>query len=127
MPIAAPDGPPLVAFSRIADLLGVSAAARALSLQKSSVSHSLIRLEREVGAALVDRSTRHLRLTDAGVALRPPALRIRADVDEAATALDGLAGVARGTLRVSLPFTVAVALVSPKRAFGTARRTGLDP
>ncbi|BCM82280.1 LysR family transcriptional regulator [Methylobacterium indicum] len=103
----------LRAFARIADLLSVSAAARALSVPKSSISRSLARLERDVGATLVDRSTRHLRLTDAGVALYPHALRIAVDVDEAAAALDGLAGVARGTLRVSLPFTVAVALVSP--------------
>lgn len=103
----------LRAFARIADLLSVSAAARALRRPKSSVSRSLARLERDVGAALVARSTRHLRLTDAGAALRPHALRITADVDEAAAALDGMAGVPRGTLRVSLPFTVAVALVSP--------------
>ncbi len=103
----------LRAFARIADFSSVSAAARALSLPKSSVSRSLARLERDVGAALVDRSTRHLRLTDVGIALRPHALRICADVDEAALALDGLAGLARGTLRVSLPFTVAVAVVSP--------------
>ena len=44
---------------------------------------------------------------------RPHALRILADVDEAGTALDGFAGVPRGTLRVSVPFTLAVALVSP--------------
>ncbi len=47
------------------------------------------------------------------MALYPHAMRIAVNVDEAAAALDGLAGVARGTLRVSLPFTVAVALVSP--------------
>lgn len=103
----------LRAFARIADLLSVSAAARALSVPKSSVSRSLARLERDVGATLVDRSTRHLRLTDAGVTLRPHALRICADVDDAEAALDGIAGVPRGTLRVSLPFTVAAAVVSP--------------
>lgn len=103
----------LRAFARIADLLSVSAAARALSLPKSSVSRSLVRLERDIGAALVERSTRHLRLTDAGVLLRPHALRICAEVDEAAAALDGVSDTPRGTLRVSLPFTVAVALVSP--------------
>ena len=103
----------LRAFARIADLLSVSAAARLLGVPKSTVSRSLARLERDIDTALVDRSTRHLRLTDAGILLRPHALRILADIDEAETALDGLAGVPRGTLRVSLPFTVAVALVSP--------------
>ena len=103
----------LRAFARIADLEGVSAAARSLDLPKSTVSRALSRLERAVGAVLVDRSTRHLRLTDAGVLVRPHAVRILADVDEAGTALDGFAGVARGTLHVSAPFTVVVALLSP--------------
>lgn len=101
------------AFARVAELGGVSAAARSLALAKSTVSRSLTRLEAAVGATLVDRSTRHLRLTDEGVLFRPYALRILADVDEAGTALDGFAGVPRGILRVNVPFTIAVALVAP--------------
>jgi DNA-binding transcriptional LysR family regulator len=103
----------LRAFARITDLMSVSAAARALSLPKSGVSRALARLERQVGAALVDRSTRHLRLTDAGTLFRPHALRILADVDEARAAIDGIGGVPAGTLRVSLPFTIATAIVAP--------------
>jgi DNA-binding transcriptional LysR family regulator len=101
------------AFARIADLGSVSAAARSLDLPKSTISRSLARLEVAVGAMLVDRSTRHLRLSDAGVLFRPYAVRILADVDEAGTALDSFAGVPRGTLRVSAPFTFVVAILSP--------------
>lgn len=103
----------LRAFARITDLMSVSAAARALGLPKSGVSRALARLELDVGTVLVDRSTRHLRLTDAGTLFRPHALRILADVDEAGAALEGLGGAPAGTLRVSLPFTVATALVAP--------------
>ena len=63
--------------------------------------------------ARIDRSSRHLRLTDAGALFRPHSVRILADIDEAGTALDNFVGVPRGTLRVSAPFTFAVALVSP--------------
>jgi DNA-binding transcriptional LysR family regulator len=101
------------AFGRIADLGSVSAAARALDLPKSTVSRSLSRLEQTVGATLVDRSTRHLRLSDAGVLFRPYAARILADVDEAGTALDNFSGAPRGTLHVSAPFTFVVAILSP--------------
>ncbi len=101
------------AFARTADLGSVSAAARLLGLPKSTVSRSLTRLEATVGAVLIDRSIRHLRLTDAGVLFRPYAIRILADVDEAGTALDSFTGVPRGTLRVSAPFTFVVAIVSP--------------
>jgi DNA-binding transcriptional LysR family regulator len=101
------------AFARTADVGSVSAAARSLNLPKSTVSRSLARLEGVVGAMLIDRSARHLRLTDAGELFRPFALRILADVAEAGTALDNFTGVPRGTLRVSAPFTFVVAIVSP--------------
>lgn len=101
------------AFARIADLGSVSAAARLLDLPKSTISRSLARLELAVGAMLIDRSTRHLRLSDAGVLFRPYAMRILADVDEAGTALDNFAGTPRGTLHVSAPFTFVVAILSP--------------
>ena len=103
----------VLAFVRIAELTSISAAARSLALPKSTISRSLTRLEADVGAVLVERSPRHLRLTDAGILFRPYALRILADVDEAGTALDNFAGAPRGTLRISAPFTFAVAFLSP--------------
>ena len=103
----------LRAFVRIAELRSVSAAARALGAPKSSISRSLARLEAAVGAVLVERSTRHLRLTDAGTLLHPHALRILNDVDEAGNALGSFAGTPSGTLRVNAPFTFAVGLLAP--------------
>lgn len=101
------------AFVRIADLNSVSAAARAMGLPKSTISRSLTRLEAMIGSVLVERSTRHLRLTDAGVLFRPYAERILADVDEASTALESYGGVPRGRLRINAPFTFAVGLLAP--------------
>ena len=103
----------LRAFARIADLGGVSAAARALRMPKSSVSRSLVRLEETVGAVLVERSTRHLRLTDAGLLLRRHANRILDDVGEAENAIGGLVGAPRGDLRISAPFTFAAGPLAP--------------
>ncbi len=103
----------LRAFARIADLGGVSSAARALRMPKSSVSRSLARLEEAVGAVLVERSTRHLRLTDAGLLLRRHANRILDDVGEAENAIGGLVGAPRGDLRISAPFTFAAGPLAP--------------
>ena len=100
-------------FARIADLGSVSGAARVLKKPKSSVSRALARLEVVAGAALIERSTRRLRLTDAGRVLQRHAQRILDDVGEAENALGGLIGVARGTLRVSVPFTFASGLLAP--------------
>ena len=103
----------LRAFARIADLGSLSGAARALGMPKSSASRSLARLETAAGSALIERSTRHLRLTDAGRLLQRHARRILDDVGEAENALVGLVGVARGTLRVSVGFTFAVGPLAP--------------
>lgn len=103
----------LRAFVRIAELSSVSAAARALGAPKSSISRSLSRLEASVGAALMERSTRHLRMTDAGVLLLPHAIRILDDVDEASAALDGLAGTASGLLRINTSYAFGQGLIAP--------------
>ena len=103
----------LRAFVRIAELKSVSAAARALKAPKSSVSRALSRLEASAGTALVERSTRHLRLTDAGILLLPHAIRILDDLDEAGAALDGLAGTASGLLRVNASYAFGQGLIAP--------------
>ncbi len=97
----------LRAFARIADLGSISGAARILKMPKSSVSRALVRLEESFGALLVERSTRHLRLTDAGLLLQRHARRILDDVGEAENAVTGLIGQPRGELKVSAPFTFA--------------------
>ena len=103
----------LRAFVRIADLGNISAAARGLRLPKSSVSRLLGRLEEAVGASLIERSTRQLKLTDAGRLLRRHAVRILDDVGEAENALGGLIGKPSGTLRVSVGFTFAAGPLAP--------------
>ena len=97
----------LRAFARIADIGSVSGAARVLLMPKSTVSRALVRLEGAVGTALIERSTRHLRLTDAGLLLQRHARRILDDVGEAENAIGGLIGHPQGDLRVSVPFTFA--------------------
>jgi DNA-binding transcriptional LysR family regulator len=103
----------LRAFAHIAELGSVSGAARALRSPKSSVSRALARLEQAVGVVLVERSTRHLRLTDAGLLLHRHARRILDDVGEAENAISGLIGLPRGDLRVSVPFTFAAGPLAP--------------
>ncbi|MDR5776499.1 MULTISPECIES: LysR family transcriptional regulator [unclassified Caballeronia] len=97
----------LTVFSYIADLGSISATARALNMPKSSVSRALLRLEDAVGTVLVERSTRHLRLTDAGLLLKRHAKRILDDVGEAENAIGGLIGKPSGDLQINAPFTFA--------------------
>jgi len=100
-------------FARIIDAGSISGAARTLGMPKSSVSRSLVRIELAVGATLVERSTRRLRLTDAGLLLQRHAQRIMDEVSEAEDAITGFLGVPRGTLRVSAPPSFAAGPLAP--------------
>lgn len=97
----------LTAFARIADQGSISEAARSLKMPKSSVSRSLARLEEHVGAQLVERSTRQLRLTEAGLLLQRHAKRLLDEVGEIEDALAGLDGKPSGDLHVNVPMTFA--------------------
>lgn len=57
-------------FLAIADTLSITRAAERLHLTQPAVSRTLRALEAAVGVRLVDRSTHHLALTDAGHAFR---------------------------------------------------------
>lgn len=101
------------AFRRIAETGSLSATARLLGAPKSSMSRSIARLESEVGTVLLERSSRGLRLTDAGQLFLSHTELIMAEVDEAQLALDGLVGAPRGTLRINAAVTFAAGLIAP--------------
>jgi DNA-binding transcriptional LysR family regulator len=77
----------LSTFVEVADAGGVSAAARRLSLPKSIVSRRLQRLEQELGAQLLARTTRGASLTEAGASLREHAVRAIAELEAAREAV----------------------------------------
>ncbi len=66
----------LLVLAAVSDRGGVVAAADSLHLTPSAVSQQLVRLEREAGVALVDRSRRQARLTVAGEQLADHGRRI---------------------------------------------------
>jgi DNA-binding transcriptional LysR family regulator len=92
------------AFCQVVDHGGFTAAARALDRPKSSLSASVSRLEEQMGMRLLERTTRSLRLTEAGEALyrdmAPPFSQLRE------LAVDALAkgSQVQGTLRIAAPY-----------------------
>ncbi len=87
-------------FTRVVELGGFSAAARALHMTPSAVSKLIARLETRLGTRLFNRSTRRLQLTPEGGAFHERAMRVLADIDAAER--EAAAGaVPRGWLRVN--------------------------
>ena len=102
----------LETFVAVADAGGVSPAARRLGLPKSIVSRRLSRLEQELGAQLLTRTTRGAALTEAGATFREHAARVCAEMQ---AARDSIApeGDVRGLLRVSAPLSFGATHIAP--------------
>src|ERR1700754_4248267 len=101
------------AFVAVADLRGFAPAARKLRLSPSAVTRLIAALEDHLGARLLQRTTRQVRLTDVGTRYLERARRILADVEEA----DGAARAERnrpsGRLVVSAPLGFGRLHVAP--------------
>ena len=100
-------------FVTVADLRGFAPAARKLRLSPSAVTRLIAALEEHLGARLLQRTTRQVRLTDVGTRYLERARRILADVEEA----DGSAREERnrpsGRLVVSAPLGFGRLHVAP--------------
>lgn len=89
-----------------------SAAAESLAYTQSAVSQQIAALEREAGTKLVERSTRGVRLTDAGRAIVSHTDAILARLADAEAELEAIAGVRSGRVRVTA-FPTAAATLMP--------------
>ena len=112
-------------FVRVVEDGGFSAAARSLRLPKSSVSRAVSLLEEQLGARLLQRSTRRVRLTEAGTTFYERASRGLAGVEEAAAAVADLQGSLRGPIRVTAPVDAGVWVLAPLVARFVALHPGV--
>jgi len=90
-------------FVRAAELGGFSRAALEAGVKPSSVSRAITELETELGAALFNRSTRRLHLTEIGGAFLLRARRILDELEEAYTAASAFNARPQGILRLNVP------------------------
>ena len=113
-------------FVKIADAGNLSAAGRQLGLSLTSVSRQLMALEEALGTALVERSTRHLSLTEAGLLYYERAKQILEEVDEAERGLTAQKGAASGRLHVSAPSLLGRLRLAPMLPGFLAEQTGVS-
>ena len=88
----------LATFVAVAEEGSFTRASDRLHVVQSAVSAGVRNLERELGAALFDRSTHKVQLTDAGRALLPEARATLAAARAARDAVDAVRGGVRGTV-----------------------------
>ncbi|RAH99932.1 LysR family transcriptional regulator [Acuticoccus sediminis] len=113
-------------FVEICEAGGVTPAARRIGASKSVVSRRLARLEAELGARLVNRTTRGATLTPAGEAFKPHAEQMLAQFEAGRDAVrdDGSAIV--GRLRISASTSFGATHLAPVLAEFALRHPQLE-
>jgi DNA-binding transcriptional LysR family regulator len=112
-------------FVEVAQSLNMTRAAQALNLTQPSVSAAIAALEGRHGLRLFDRVGRSIELSEAGRAFLPEARGVLARAREAAQALDDLAGLRRGHLRIAASQTVATYWLPARMARFAQRHPGI--
>ena len=101
----------LNALIAVADHASFSAAARALHTVQSNVSTHVARLERELGATLIDRSTGQL--TDEGVTVVQRGRRVLGEIENIASDVAAMRDDVRGVVRTGIIGTTGRWLAPP--------------
>lgn len=97
----------------VADHGNFTRAAEALHVSQPTLSQQIKQLEREVGATLLDRSGRTVRLTDAGEAYARHGRLAIQGLDAAQRAVHDVHDLSRGHLRIAMTPTITAYLIGP--------------
>ena len=108
-----PDLEAMAIFAKIVETRGITAAATDLGLSAPTVSKALVRLEHRLGSRLINRTSRHFALTEAGQALAERAARLLADAEAAQDDLLAQSAAPRGLVRLAAPMSYGVTKVAP--------------
>ncbi|MBB5496555.1 LysR family transcriptional regulator [Paraburkholderia sp. MM5384-R2] len=111
-------------FVRIAERQSFTRAADDLQIPRATVTNLMKRLEQRLGARLLERTTRTVRLTPDGEAHYQRCVRLIADLEEAEGAFSNLAP--KGLLRVNVQGTLARHFVVPALLAFLARFPGIE-
>ena len=93
------DANAILVFAKVVEAGSFVGASRELDMPTTTVSRKVSELEAQLGARLLQRTTRSLSLTDVGRAYYAHAARVAAEVEEAELAVTRLQAAPRGRLR----------------------------
>lgn len=103
----------MTAFVAVADAQSFSGAAEKLGLSPATITRTVSALETRLRARLFVRTSRSVRLTDAGERFLEDARRLLAEIDEAGQLAAGAGEIAPGVLRVTAPVLFGEMFVLP--------------
>ena len=94
-------------FVQVVDHKGITAAARALSVPKSTISHRIQQLETALDARLINRTSRQFAVTDVGAEFYTHAARMLQDAEAAENAVRRRMTEPSGLIRISVAVATA--------------------
>ena len=101
------------AFVKVVALGSYSEAGRALGLTRSAVSKAVMELEQLLGARLLDRTTRRVSATEAGLAYYESCVDILARVEETEMQVSRLHDEPTGVLKINAPMSFGSLYLGP--------------
>lgn len=101
----------LQAFAAVAETKNFTRAAQRLHIAQSAISLLVKELESDLGVRLLDRTTRHVELTDPGVEFRSYAEKLIGDLEHAVRHTQELVERKRGRIAVAAPPFLATVLL----------------
>lgn len=113
------------AFLYVAEEGSFTRAADRLFLSQSSLTALIKQLEDTVNLPLLERTTRRVTLTDAGIQFQPVARRLLLELDAALSDLSAVSGLERGTVGIAAAPSIVTEILPQLIADFSARYTGI--
>jgi DNA-binding transcriptional LysR family regulator len=101
-------------FIAVAEEQGFASGARRLSMSPPAVTRAIAALEQRLGVKLLNRTTRHVRTTEAGYRYLEDTRRVLAEADAADAAVSGINTEPRGHLAITAPVMFGHMFVMPE-------------
>jgi DNA-binding transcriptional LysR family regulator len=113
-------------FVAVAEHASFAAVSRHFALSTATITRAVAQLEQRLGTLLVVRTTRHLRLTEAGTRFVSDCRRLLADLNEAESSAAGIHASPHGVLTVTAPQVFGDLHVTPVLAEYLAEHPNVD-
>jgi DNA-binding transcriptional LysR family regulator len=103
----------MITFVTVVETEGFASAARKLDVSPSVISRVVTELEERLGVRLLTRTTRVVRMTEAGATFFEDCRRILADIESAELSAAGVHAAPRGQLTVTAPVLFGKLYITP--------------